>query len=164
MLRRRVLTTISIAVAGIALGLGATAASSSSVSAYKLPAAGAWTVQDRFEYTAGGRMTVSRDAKRISGLQVTVGARNATSCGSTEAVRLRGSLPIRRLGTSKRPAVGFFSTKTRLIQQRSATFIVNGRAQSGRALVLFDRTGRAALTASVKVGDCNLTFALRKRR
>ncbi len=140
-----------------------TPAAHAQVSAYKTPAAGKWKVQDRFEYTAGGSGTIAKGGKKVTKLAARVGARNADegSCGSIKQLELAKSMPIKRVGSYKRPVLGRLG-KDGVIAPVKATLKVDGERKQGTALVIFEKTGRAAFTVKLEVGTCKLQFAIRK--
>lgn len=155
------LVTTSIAVAAASAALCAPAASAQS--SYATPKDGAWKVQDIFESTAGGKATIAKKGTQLKNLQVTVGARSVDACGGEGTAKVTKTLSIKRVGSYKRPAVGRLSGKTKLIEAISTKVSFNGAAaQDAKVLVLFEKTGKLATTATLQFGDCKLAFALRK--
>ena len=75
---------------------------------------------------------------------------------------MRGQTAIKRLSTAKRPAVGRTSAGSTLIKPKQVTFLVKGEKVNADLLILWEKTGRRALTASVNSGRLHLRFALRK--
>lgn len=146
----------------VLLGAGPAVAQTS---AYKTPAAGKWKIQDISEQTAGGSATLAKGGKRITKLSLNVGPRNANQaarCGDIKKLELAKSVPIKRLGTAKRPAVGRFSSKTQLIESTKTKVKVDGTATDGTIKVIFEKSGRQAFTAELISGSCKLNFAIRK--
>lgn len=150
----------------IALGVVALVAAgpaSAQTSAYKTPASGAWKVQDIFERTAGGSATVAKGGKRLTKLTANVGPDSAGEgkCGEAKRVALATSMPIKRVGSYQRPVVGRLG-KDKLITTVKAKLRVDGQQVNGKAMVIFERTGRQAFTVKLEAGDCLLSFAIRK--
>lgn len=132
-------------------------------SSYVTPKTGAWKVQDKFEITDGGGGTVAKKGTQLKNLKVTVGPESVEACGGEGSVKVTKTLTIKRVGSYKRPVVGRLSSKTQLIEPVSTKVSFNGGApQDAQVEVLFDKTGKLAPTASLKFGDCNLQFALRR--
>lgn len=149
-----------------AMGIAALVAAgpaAAQTSAYKTPAAGAWKVQDIFERTAGGSATIAKGGKRLTKLTANVGPRSAgeSVCGETKRVALATSMPIKRVGTSQRPAVGRLG-KDKVITTVKAKLKVDGQTVDGKVMVIFEKTGRQAFTVKLEAGSCLLSFAIRK--
>lgn len=138
----------------------ASPAATSAVSAYKLPASGTWKIQHIFDYTTGGSATVSKSKTALTALKLTVGPRSVEDCGAV--VTMRGKTAIKRLSTSKRPAVGRTTSDSPLIKPKKVSFLIKGRQVQADVRILWEKTGRRALDAELRSGDCSLHFALRK--
>lgn len=155
-------TGIKLAIVGLTIAVAAGPAAAQT-SAYKTPASGNWKVQDKFENTAGGSATIAKGGAKLTKLSANVGSRNAQEgqCGTTKTLELSKSLPIKRVGSYKRPVVGRLG-KDKLIASTKTTLKVDGVATPGTALVIFEKTGRQAFTVELKAGTCKLDFAIRK--
>ncbi len=153
------LTVCAVIAAASSVALASPAAMSAT-SAYKLPASGKWKIQHIFENTTGGSMTVSKSKTSVTALKLTVGPDYVEDCGTV--VEMRGKTAIKRLSTAKRPAVGRVSAGSSLIKPKQVSFVVKGQNVNADVLILWEKTGRRALTAQVSSGDCRLRFALRK--
>lgn len=153
---------IAISTAGLMLAALAAPAAASN---YKTPVAGAWKIQHRFDYTTGGSATIAKGSKRLTKLTVNVGAANKAEsrCGDIKKVSIAKSLPIKRVGSYKRPAVGRIG-KDKLITSISTTLKVDGKNKPGTAKVIFEMDGRSAFTAELVTGSCKLYFAIVKKK
>ena len=84
-------------------------------------------------------------------------------CGDIKQVSIAKSLPIKRVGSYERPAVGRIG-KDKLITSISTTLKVDGKNKPGTAKVIFEMDGRSAFTAELITGSCKLYFAIVKKK
>lgn len=159
---RRPTSLITVATATVLITPAATMAAPS---AYRTPAAGTWVVQDKFDYTAGGTARIAKGGTRLTSLSVKVGKRSAGEggCGDARTVAIVKSLPIKRVGSYKRPVVGRLG-KDQLITTVSTRLKIGGRTVPGKIMVIFEKDGRSAYSVRMETGDCALDFALRKKK
>lgn len=150
-------SVVALSVAGPAVAV--------KYSAYKTPAGGKWVVQDMFDSTAGGSAEIARGGGSLTRLSLNVGERErgASRCGTTKRLAIVKGLPIKRLGSYRRPAVGRLG-KNKLITTISTTVKVDGVRKQGKIKVLFEKDGRSASTAELSAGSCVLPFLLRKKK
>lgn len=155
---------VALLVSTLAVSLCAVPALAGGYSAYKTPKNGKWKVEELFEYTAGGSAKISKKGTRLK-LSLIVGSAGTSSCdGLSGTITFTKTLKIKRVGSYKRPAVGYLSKKTQLIEPTSVKIRVDGGApQSAKIAVIFAENGKLATTSYLTIGDdCRLNFTLRK--
>lgn len=128
-------------------------------SAYKAPAAGTWKVDDSYHYDISGSAKIGRGGTTLSSLQFTLGTE---TCAGAKSVTLARAVKIKRVGSYKRPAVGRLLRQGALITPLAARVKVDGKAKSGRLLIVFNKTGRWATGAKLTIGSCKILFVLSK--
>lgn len=159
----RTATMIPLLVTG-AVGVGVAASSATAGSSdYRMPVAGKWKVVDMGNRVAGGTARIAKGGSRVAALSVDVGTSNQRSCGTIKRLAIAKSVRIKRVGTSRRPAVGRIN-KRGLIDVISTKIKVDGAVKNGKAMVIWEKDGKQALDAKLIVGDCHLWFMLRKAK
>jgi hypothetical protein len=131
---------------------------------YQKPAGGKWTIQDAFERTDGGAMTISKDRTKLTKLVLNVGEDWVATC-ETERIRLASKPKIKKFASAGgRYAIGAQRRGSSLIVPVRATFKVGGKRVNGKIIMLWDEAGRLATSASVETPNCGLSFNARKGR
>lgn len=159
-MRSRLILPAATILGVVALGAPLAIAQTSQ---YKTPVAGKWKIQDRFEYTAGGSATIGKGGKKLTKLSLNVGEANAqeSRCGTVKKVEIAKALPIKRVGSYKRPVVGRLD-KAGIIAETKTKLKVDGATVDGTVKVIFEKSGKQAFTVDVIAGDCKLFTAIRK--
>ena len=151
-----------LALGGVAVAFALPGGAGAATSAYKTPVAGAWKIQDSFESTAGGTVTLAKKGTEIRNLSLNIGADSVDSCGEG-TVKVTKALKIKRLGSYKRPAVGKLSKKSGLIETVSTKVSTPAGTVDGQVSILFDKDGKSAFSSKLAFGECTLNFALRRK-
>jgi hypothetical protein len=133
----------------------------SDASAYKKPAKGGWSVEDLFGDVKGGSMKVAKDRKKIKKLKIKISDERAATCGGKVATAK--GLKIKRYGKAGgRYAYGKLPKKTGLFEPKPTKFKLGGKKVRAKLMLLFDESGKLAVTARFEYRDCTLNFLVRK--
>lgn len=130
-----------------------------STSAYKMPTAGTWKVGDPYHYDISGSAKIGKGGKTLSSLRFTLGPE---TCAGAKSVSLARAIKIQRVGSYKRPTVGRLLRQGALITAVPARVKIDGKVTDGRLLIVFEKDGRMAMGADLRVGTCKILFVLRK--
>lgn len=132
------------------------------LAAYSKPAGGKWRIDTLFGFTSGGTMKVAKNRKKITKLTLKVGDDYVDGCGAKQ-VRLKGKLKVKKFKSAGgRWAVARQERGSTLLLPIKAKFKLGKSRVQGKAIILFDETGRIGETAQVELPDCTLSFIPRK--
>lgn len=133
----------------------------SDASAYKKPAKGGWSVEDLFGDVKGGSMKVANNRKKIKKLKIKISDEQAATCGGKVATAK--GLKVKRYGKAGgRYAYAKLPKKTGLFEPKPTKFKLGGKTVRAKLMLLFDESGKLAVTARFEHRDCNLNFLVRK--